>query len=241
MNLPLNSPLDHSNPIEHARYNMVQQQIRPWNVSNEAVLDALSTVRREDFVPEAYRDLAFADLSIPLVPEAIKPTAPEGHTRSMFPPRVDARMLNDLQIQPHERVLEIGTGTGYSAALLSRLAREVVTLEIDAEQAEIARSNLAAAGCANVRVIHQCGADPEKLPQEHFDVIILSGSVASFPIALIRKLPKGGRLGLVVGDMPVMRYCVITDEGDGITDQRPLWETVLPRLQNFALPSRFKF
>lgn len=241
MNLPLNSPLDHNNPIEHARYNMVQQQIRPWNVSDEAVLDALASVRREDFVPEAYRALAFSDLSIPLVPEALKPTAPEGHIRTMFPPRIDARMLNDLRIRPHERVLEIGTGTGYSAALASRLAAQVITVESDSAQAEAARANLAAAGCANVQVINQCGARFDALPEGLFDVIVLSGSVAEFPLPLIERLSVGGRLGAVVGDMPVMHFCVVTNEGEGRSDQHSLWDTVLPRLSGFVQPSRFKF
>lgn len=241
MNLPLNSPLDQSNPIEHARYNMVQQQIRPWNVSDEGVLDALYTVRREDFVPASHRAFAFSDVTIPLVPEAVRSSAPEGDIRVMFPPRIDARMLNDLRIQPHERVLEIGTGSGYSAALISRLAREVITLEADSAQAEAARAHLAAAGCGNVRVLNQCGARFDALPDGVFDVIVLSGSVSEFPLPLIERLSVGGRLGVVVGDMPVMHFCVVTNEGEGRSDQRSLWETVLPRLSNFVAPSRFKF
>ncbi|MBP7647178.1 MAG: protein-L-isoaspartate O-methyltransferase, partial [Comamonas sp.] len=148
MNLPLNSLLDRNDTTENARYNMVQQQVRPWNVDDNGVLDALYTVRREDFTPPAHYSLAFMDVEVPLSDDAL--AIEQG--LCMFQPRVEARMINDLEVQPHERVLEIGTGSGYSAALLSRLAKEVVTLEINADLAEMARENLTDAGCTNVTV-----------------------------------------------------------------------------------------
>lgn len=235
MNLPLNSLLDRTNETENARYNMVQQQIRPWNVSQENVLDALYSVRREDFTPPAHYALAFMDVDIPLTEES---NAVElGH--NMFPPRVEARMINDLNIQPHERVLEIGTGSGYSAALLSRIAKEVVTLEILPELAEMARENLMGAGCENVAVRTADGSK-DTLPEGPFDVIILSGSVEQLPEELLSHLKDGGRLCAIVGNKPMMRFTIAHKIEGSLRITTP-WDIVAPRLQGFALHSRFSF
>lgn len=235
MNLPLNSLVDHSDATEHARYNMVEQQIRPWNVQHPALLEALHTLRREDFVPPAHYQKAFMDTEIPLRDD---PLAME-RGQCMLAPKIDARLANDLQLQPHERVLEIGTGSGYMAGLLSRVCQEVVTLEIDAELAEAARENLASAGCHNVTV---CVADGSKdaLADGPFDAIVLSGSVPEVPKALLSHLKDGGRLIAIVGDLPMMRVTLVQKSGTHYTTTTP-WDTVAPRLQGFVGASKFVF
>lgn len=235
MNLPLNSLVDHSDATEHARYNMVEQQIRPWNVQNEAVLEALHTLRREDFVPPAHYQKAFMDTEVPLREDAF---AME-RGQCMLAPKIDARLANDLQLQPHERVLEIGTGSGYMAGLLSRVCQEVVTLEIDAELAEAARENLASAGCSNVTVRVADGSK-DALADGPFDAIVLSGSVQKLPEALLGHLKDGGRLIAIVGDLPVMRVTLVQKNGTQYTTTTP-WDTVAPRLQGFAGSSKFVF
>lgn len=235
MNLPLNSLVDHSDATEHARYNMVEQQIRPWNVQNEAVLEALHTLRREDFVPPAHYQKAFMDTEVPLREDAF---AME-RGQCMLAPKIDARLANDLQLQPHERVLEIGTGSGYMAGLLSRVCQEVVTLEIDAELAEAARENLASAGCSNVTVRVADGSK-DALADGPFDAIVLSGSVPEVPQALLEHLKDGGRLIAIVGDLPVMRVTLVQKKGNQYTTTTP-WDTVVPRLQGFRGASKFVF
>jgi len=236
MNLPLNSLLDRSDAAENARYNMVQQQVRPWNVDGERILDALYSVRREDFVPPAYYGLAFMDVEVPLEDDSVSSIA---QGMCMLAPRVEARMINDLNIQPHERVLEIGTGSGYSAALLSKLAREVVTLELNADLADMARENLADAGCDNVAVRCADGSQ-DVLPEGPFDVIILSGSVQLLPKELLAHLTDGGRLGVIVGEKPMMRYTIATQTAGQTTVIQP-WDVIAPRLHGFTKVSTFKF
>ena len=235
MNLPLNSLVDHSDATEHARYNMVEQQIRPWNVQHPALLEALHTLRREDFVPPAHYQKAFMDTEIPLRDD---PLAME-RGQCMLAPKIDARLANDLQLQPHERVLEIGTGSGYMAGLLSRVCQEVVTLEIDAELAEAARENLASAGCHNVTVRVADGSK-DTLADGPFDAIVLSGSVQKLAEALLGHLKDGGRLIAIVGDLPVMRVTLVQKNGTQYTTTTP-WDTVAPRLQGFATAPRFSF
>ncbi|WP_294769132.1 protein-L-isoaspartate O-methyltransferase [uncultured Rhodoferax sp.] len=212
-----------------ARFNMIEQQIRPWNVLDAAVLELLSTVPREDFVPEAHKALAFADLEIPL---------PGG--QCMLAPRLEARMLQDLALQPHESVLEVGAGSGFMAALLSHRARQVLSVELLPELVELARSNLQKAGIRNVTVRQEDGA---KLPagEGTFDAIVLSGSVARVPHDLLQRLNVGGRLLAIVGEEPQMRATLITRTS--ATDFRTTepWDVNAPRLQNFAEPSRFQF
>lgn len=236
MTLPLNSELDLNNPIENARYNMVQQQVRPWEVSSDAVLQALYAVRREDFVPQAHRARAFMDMEIPLVDEA------DALQRGlcMLAPRIEARMINDLDIQPHEKVLEIGSGSGYSAALLSRLCASVVTLEVLPSLAAQARRNLEAAGCANVTARMGDGAT-DAFSEGPFDVILLSGSVEVLPELLLHYLKPGGRLGAIVGREPVMKFTIVRQAADGSLHTTTPWDTVQPRLQSFARAERFTF
>jgi protein-L-isoaspartate(D-aspartate) O-methyltransferase len=217
-----------ANPNQ-ARFNMIEQQIRPWNVLDAAVLELLSVVKREDFCPLAHKSLAFADLEIPL---------PGG--QCMMAPRVDARLLQDLAVQPTDKVLEIGTGSGYMAALLAHRAQRVISLEISPELVEMARTNLTKAGITNTEV--RCADGAKGAPADGpFDVIVLSGSVAEVPQNLLDSLKVGGRLGAIVGDEPVMRATFITRTS--ATDFRTThpWDTNAPRLQNFAEHSRFKF
>ena len=215
--------------LEQARFNMIEQQIRPWDVLDAHVLHLLSIVKREDFVPVAHKVLAFVDMEIPL---------PGGQV--MLAPRVEARLLQDLGVQKHEKVLEIGAGSGYMAALLAHRAQRVITLEIDAGLARLARANLQAAGVHNAEVRHLDAS--RGVPVEGpFDVILLSGSLAEIPQSLLAHLKTGGRLGAIIGDEPMMRATFVTRTGDAQFRTVQPWDTVAPRLQKFPEPSRFSF
>ena len=215
--------------VEKARFNMIEQQIRPWNVLDGEVLGLLSSLNRHDFVPAAHRSLAYADLEIPL---------PGG--QCMLAPRLEARLLQDLEIQKNENVLEIGAGSGFMAALLAHKARSVLSLEINPELVELARANLKKAGIGNVEVRQADGAKGGA-KDGPFDVILLSGSVAQIPHDLLNQLKIGGRLAAIVGDEPVMKATIITRTS--ATDFRTAtpWDVNAPRLQNFAQASRFQF
>ena len=236
MNMPLNTSADIGDSIEQARYNMIEQQIRPWNVLDEEVLELLAAVRRELFVPPAYQGAAFTDVEIPLnasVEDA------ERLGQMMLAPRVSARMLQDLHVKPTDRVLEIGAGSGYMAALLASCAERVVTLEIEPDLVEFARENLLGAGIGNAEVRQADGAlDP--IPDGPFDVIVLSGSVAEVPQKLLALLRDGGRLGAIVGGEPMMRATFVRRTGDRFETTQP-WDVVAPRLRHFPEPSSFKF
>ncbi|SFD92611.1 protein-L-isoaspartate O-methyltransferase family protein [Paracidovorax konjaci] len=236
MTLPLNTTADASDPITLARYNMVEQQIRPWNVLDTDVLDLLSAVRREDFVPPAYRGMAFMDMEIPLNP-ATEEAMRLG--QCMLAPRVEARLLQDLQVRPTDRVLEIGAGSGYMAALLARRAEHVVTLEIVPDLVEFARENLLSAGIENA-VVRQADGARDAVPDGPFDVIVLSGSVHEVPQHLLALLREGGRLAAITGDEPVMRATFVRRTGDRFATTYP-WDTNTARLQGFPERSRFTF
>lgn len=215
--------------IEQARFNMIQQQIRPWDVLDPAVLSLLEIVRREDFVPPAYRSMAFVDTEVPL---------PAG--QCMLAPKVEARLLQELKVMKHESVLEIGSGSGYMAALLAHRARQVTTLEIEPELAKMATDNLKRAAVMNVTVKQADGS--RALPdQGPFDVILLSGSVAEVPQTLLASLKVGGRLAAIVGQQPVMRATLVTRSSEHGYASVELFDTVAPRLQGFAEPARFAF
>ncbi|WP_348682634.1 protein-L-isoaspartate O-methyltransferase family protein [Acidovorax soli] len=237
MNMPLNTSANISDPVEQARYNMIEQQIRPWNVLDADVLELLSVVRREDFVPPACRSMAFMDIEIPLLGNDAKEAVRLGH--SMLQPRLEARMLQDLRILPTDRVLEIGAGSGYMAALLAQRAESVVSLEIVPALAEMAQDNLQRAGIANAHVRVSDGSR-DAVPEGPFDVIVLSGSVASIPQNLLSMLREGGRLAAIVGQEPVMRFTLVRRTGERFDTTQP-WDTVAPRLVGFAEPSDFSF
>jgi len=221
--------LKNSMNIEQARFNMIEQQIRPWDVLDAGVLSLLAVVRREDFVPPACKALAFMDTEIPL---------PGG--QAMLAPRVEARLLQEMKVARHEKVLEVGTGSGFMAALLGHKAQRVISLETNAELAAAATANLQRAGVMNVSVLNQDGA--EGLPSEApFDVILLSGSVAEVPAALLAQLKVGGRLAAIVGALPVMRAQLITRVGESDYRTTILFDTVAPRLQGFVQRNAFSF
>ncbi|QHE77282.1 protein-L-isoaspartate O-methyltransferase family protein [Hydrogenophaga sp. PBL-H3] len=223
--------------FDHARFNMIEQQIRPWEVLAPQVLALLARMHREAFVPAAHRALAFADMELPLTHPAV-----EG--QCMLAPKVEARLLQDLDLKPTDKVLEIGSGSGYMAALLANLAQRVVSIEIDAALASTARDNLRNAGIGNVDIKHAdaaaqgfaaCGVNGP------FDAILLSGSVAEIPPALLALLAPGGRLAAIVGFEPMMRATIVTRVGDASFQTAQPWDTVAPRLLNFPEPSRFRF
>ena len=226
--------------LELARFNMIEQQIRPWDVLDANVLHLLSIVKREDFVPATYQALAFVDMEIPLrapVDEAM-------HLgQCMLAPRVEARMLQDLAVQKHEKVLEVGAGSGYMAALLAHRAQRVISLEIDQALVNVARANLQKASIHNAEVRHADGAQGAPV-EGPFDVIVLSGSVAVVPQALLASLKAGGRLAAIVGEGPTMRATFVTRVGDAegveYRTEQP-WDTVAARLLHFPEPSRFTF
>jgi protein-L-isoaspartate(D-aspartate) O-methyltransferase len=223
--------------IEHARFNMIEQQIRPWDVLDLDVLALLKLVRREDFVPAPHRALAFVDMEIPLTGNA-EEALRKG--QCMLAPKLEARMLQDIAPKAHEKVLEIGTGSGYMAALLASQAQRVITLEIDPALARMARENLQQAGIRNAEVREADGA--KGLAAEGpYDAIVLSGSVHEVPQALLAQLKVGGRLGAIVGDAPMMRATFITRTGEASWTTEQPWDTVTPRLQHFPVPSRFTF
>lgn len=219
--------------IETARFNMIEQQIRPWEVLDGQVLSLLSVVKRENFVPLAHKALAFADMEIPLQSSGAK-------GQCMLAPKVEARLLQDANIQATDKVLEIGTGSGYMAALLAQQAASVLSLEIDPALAQSARTNLQNAGIANVEVRQADGSQgaPADGP---FDVIVLSGSVPEVPQHLLNQLKMGGRLLAIVGEDPVMRASVITRNGEQQWQTTEPWDTMAPRLQGFPEHNRFNF
>lgn len=218
---------------ERLRFNMIEQQIRPWDVHDPQVLALLAEIHREDYVPAAHRALAFFDMELPLT-DGTEP----GQT--MLAPKIEARMLNDLHVQKHESVLEIGTGSGFMAALLAHRAAKVLTLEIDATLAARATETLRRNGVKNVEVRHADGAKP--LPSgPTFDVIVLSGSVARVPQNLMGSLNIGGRLVAIVGGEPMMRAHFVTRVSEGKWETTQPWDTIAPRLLNFPEPSPFRF
>ena len=215
--------------IEQARFNMIEQQIRPWEVLDPQVLDLLFVVKREDFVPDAYRNLAFADMEIPL-----------GSGQAMLAPKIEAKLLQELDITKTDKVLEIGTGSGYMAALLAARAEHVVTVESRPELAEVARRNLDRAGVNNVTVEVGNGANgwAQRGP---YDAIVVSASLPAVPAALLRQLRVGGRLAVIVGEAPVMEAQLITCSADGVYNTVNLFETVVPALDGVEARSAFSF
>ena len=223
--------------IEQARFNMVEQQIRTWDVLDQAVLDMLFKVKREDFVPAAYRNLAFVDMEIPL-------GAGEGERAAMMmAPKMEARIVQAVSPQPGEHALEIGTGSGYLAALLAHQAQVVHSIEIVESLSRAAAVALAKARVGNVRC-HVGDAAQSAVAfvgEEKFDVIVLSGSVPMVPQAYLDKLNVKGRLFAVVGDAPVMEATLFTRLSETAVTATKIFETVLTPLTNALQPSRFTF
>jgi protein-L-isoaspartate(D-aspartate) O-methyltransferase len=216
--------------FDQARANMVEQQIRPWEVLDQAVLDLLYAVPREDFVPGAYRALAFADMEIPI-----------GEGEKMMAPKIEARIVQELAPRKHERVLEVGTGSGYLTALLAHRAGHVHSVEIRPALAAFGRENLARHGADNVtlEVGDAARGWPTRAP---YDVIVLTGSTPVLPRALLDQLaPGGGRLFAVVGEPPVMVARLVTCTAPGAFRTVELFDTLLKPLVNAEQPPRFRF
>ena len=220
--------------IEQARTNMIEQQIRPWDVLAQDVLDLLAVVRREEFVPEAYRSLAFVDTEIPLLVRG----RDTGET--MLPPKFEARILQELAVRDHETVLEIGAGSGYMAALLAYQARSVITVEIERDLKALAVANLARAGIVNIKVEEGDGATGWPAAGT-VDVLVVSGSLPFVPRSLLDQLRIGGRMTAVVGNAPAMSAEIIKRTGSASWETLKLFETSIKPLVNALRPSRFTF
>ncbi|XDJ35110.1 MAG: protein-L-isoaspartate O-methyltransferase [Burkholderia sp.] len=215
--------------IEDARFNMIEQQIRPWEVLDPEVLSLLSVVKRELYVPSVYHDLAFADLELPL---------PGG--QKMLAPRVEARTLQELSVNKHESILEIGAGSGYMATLLAQRGQHVVTVDIDPVLVQFATDNLRDNGVSNAEVVLADAARglPEQGP---YDVICVSGGLPVVPQELLEQLKVGGRLAAFVGSRPVMAAQIITRIDDKQFRIADVFETYIDHLVNAMQPPRFKF
>ena len=215
--------------FEKARFNMVEQQIRPWEVLDQDVLDLLMTVKREEFVPAAYRDLAFTEVEIPI-----------GCGQVMLKPVIEGKVLQALRLGKADSVLEIGTGSGYFAALLAARTEWVRTIELEPELVKLAGANLARNGVENVVVVQGDGIAgwAERAP---YDVIVVSGGLPFVPQALLEQLKVGGRLFAFVGEAPVMKARLITCEAEGRFRTEDVFETVVPMLENAPQREAFSF
>ena len=219
--------------LEQTRYNMVEQQIRPWDVLDQKVLNLLFELRREEFVPAVYRSLAFVDMEIPL-----------GYGEVMLAPKMEARILQELQIKKTDRILEVGSGSGYLTALLARQGEHVYSVEIVPELKAMAEKNLQTHDISNV-TLEQGNAARGWPDHGPYDVIVLTGSTPVLPEAFQNNLKTGGRLFAVVGDAPVMEAilvtCVAQDKEAGVYNRISLFETCIPPLKNAQQPERFVF
>jgi protein-L-isoaspartate(D-aspartate) O-methyltransferase len=220
--------------IEQARFNMIEQQIRPWNVLDTDILDLLHVVKREQFVPAAYQNLAFADVEIPL---------PGGE--AMVTPKLEARILQEIGLKKHENVLEIGTGSGYMAALMAHRAARVTTVEVNAEIKELAEKNLAKAGIANVSVELGNGAKGWKQGANNegaqYDVIVISGALEVLPEAFLAQVKVGGRIAAIVGQPPSMEFVIVTRTGEASWNTVKVFETNVKYLTGAPAVSHFQF
>jgi protein-L-isoaspartate(D-aspartate) O-methyltransferase len=215
--------------VERARFNMVEQQIRPWEVLDQRVLDLLTRVKREEFVPPQYRSLAFVDMEIPI-----------GRGEKMLAPKMEARLLQELTLEPSDRILEVGTGSGYMTALLAALGARVYSVDIVPDFRRSAQEKLAAHGIANATLDT---GDAARGWERHapYDAIVLTGSVPVLPEAFQMSLNPGGRLIAIVGEPPVMQARLINCVAAGAYCTTGLFETCIPSLKNALQPERFVF
>jgi len=215
--------------VERARTNMIESQIRAWEVLDQTILDLLAAVRREEFVPPQYRSLAFADMEIPL-----------GHDEVMLAPKLEARMLQELALTKADKVLEVGTGSGFVTSLLAHLAGQVVSVERIEEFSHSAARKIAGHSLGNIELETGDAANGWER-QAPYDAILLSGSVPLLPDAFRRELAVGGRLLAVIGDEPVMTATVITRVSHDAFESIGLFETCIRPLRNVKQPERFVF
>jgi len=225
----MNTASAQHNSLEIARFNMVEQQIRPAEVLDPRVLDLISEMPREDFVPEEYRNLAYSDINIPI-----------GLNQTLLKPIQEARFLQALNIQPSDKVLEIGTGSGFMAALLAKLAAQVTSVEIIPELAERAKAKLAAHNITNVTVETGDAAQgwDKNAP---YDVVVVTGSMLILPESLKNQLSVNGRMCVTIGKAPVMTVYLVTRVGENQWAEEALFETLIPPLQNIQQPDTFVF
>ncbi len=217
------------NDFEQARVTMIESQVRTWEVLDQSVLDLLLVVRREEFVPEKHRALAFADMEIPL-----------GHGETMLSPKLEARMVQELGIHKTDKVLEIGTGSGYVTALCAKLGGQVVSVDRIPEFSQSAARKLAGHGIQNVQLV--VGEAAEGWPSAGpYDVILVTGSLPFLPDSLKNQLRPGGRLLAVVGEPPVMTAMLVTRIAEQAFNSVGLFETSIPPLRNIREPERFVF
>jgi protein-L-isoaspartate(D-aspartate) O-methyltransferase len=217
---------------DRARFNMVEQQIRPWNVQDERILQAIFDLPRERFVPPQLRSLAFADTELPLVIDGVD-------TREcMLAPKVEARLAEELRLQPGDCVMEIGTGSGYQAALLSRLCQQVTSIEIESRLSAFAQANLQRNQITNVAL--ETGDAHAGWGTAEYDAILITGSVPTVPDALKYQLAVGGRLVAIVGGNPIMTACRITRTGAANFETVRIFDTWTKPLRGSAR-SRFRF
>lgn len=219
--------LNESTRIEQSRFNMVEQQIRTWEVLDAQVLQLLQKIPREAFVPKSYQGLAFADIEIPL-----------GQGQTMLAPKIEGRMLQALALQASDKVLEVGTGSGYLSALMAQQAQQVDSYEIHAALHASAKKNLAAQKIHNV---HCHLGNGLAVSTGHYDAIVLTGSVPVYPQSMERLLAIGGRMLVVVGDAPVMQARLVSRIDETSFKQDILFETCLAVLAHAPQPSRFEF
>ncbi|MFN7754060.1 MAG: protein-L-isoaspartate O-methyltransferase family protein [Pseudomonadota bacterium] len=215
--------------IEQARFNMVEQQVRTWDVLDPNVLTLLSEIPRERFVPAGRESLAFADLELP-----------SGHGEVMLAPKLQARIAQEVALRAGDRVLEVGTGTGYLTALLARLSSHVTSVEIHDDLARGARDRLESLGLANVQVVTADAARGWASPTP-FDAIVITGSLPVLPQAFRQALAVGGRLFAIIGEAPVMSAVLVTRDAPDAWVDTPLFETLVAPLRNAEQPARFVF
>lgn len=218
--------------VDLARFNMVEQQIRPWDVQNTKLLQAIFDTPREQFVPPQFKSLAFTDTELPLIIDGVD-------TREyMLSPKVEAKLAEELQLKPNDCVLEIGTGSGYQAALLSKLCQQVTSIELESSLSAFAKANLDRAGIKNV--VLEVGDAHAGWGNAEYDAILITGSVPSVPDTIKYQLAIGGRLVAIVGDKPIMTACCITRTSAANFETKYFFDTYVKPLRGTAV-SRFKF
>ena len=222
-NISMNQP-----DIEQARFNMIEQQVRTWDVLDQQVLDTMNAVPREAFVPERYRALAFADTNIPL-----------GHDQVMMAPKVEGRLLQALAIEPNHSILEVGTGSGYLTACLARLGRHVTSIDIMPDFIESAGERLAEQGIVNVHL--QAGDALQDSGDTRYDIIAVTGSLPLLKRQFHQNLANGGRLFVISGELPIMEASLITRVDKANWSRESLFETCIPPLINATAADTFSF
>ena len=215
--------------IEQARFNMIEQQIRPWDVLDPRVLDVIANIRREQFVPEAHRAFAFSDINIPL-----------GHDQVMMAPVVEGRLLQALDIRPQDSILEIGTGSGYLTACLASLGQQVESVDLFEDFIRKAGQNLAAEGIENAE-LKKGDAFEDWGDDRQFDVIAITGSLPEIPDTYKRRLAIGGRMFVIVGEPPIKEAVLVTRASQDNWSVESLFETDIPPLIHGEAPTEFVF